>query len=342
MYNVEKMNIDDKNIDIITIKNKKIEIKLLNYGATLTEILVPDKEGKKENIILTYENISDYIENPPYFGATIGRTSGRIANGKFTLNNKDYFLNKNYDMNSGHGGKEGFNKKIWKYKIIEDKNKITVIFNYFSRDMEENYPGNLEVYVKYILAEDKLVIEYNANTDKTTICNLTNHSYFNLSGNYKRDVTKQYLCMNSDEYLELNDNMIPTGNFIDVNNTPMDFRKGKLIKESLDYNYVQMKLTNGLDHAFLLNDNDNAITMIDYKSKRKMEITTTYPAVVIYSYNFPDNEELKYNKIGSKNDGICFETQYEPDGINHENMNSAILKPDEDYYERTEYKFSII
>jgi len=342
MYSIEKINIDDKKIDLITIKNKQIEIKLLNYGATLVELLIPDKNCKKENIILTYENIVDYMENPPYFGATIGRTSGRISDGKFTLEGVEYSLNKNYDMNSGHGGSEGFNKKIWKYKIIEQNKSISVIFNYYSEDMEENYPGNLETFVKYTLEENKLIIEYNAKTDKTTLCNLTNHSYFNLSGDYKMKIKKQYLSLKSDQFLELNENMIPTGKFINVENTPMDFRKEKTIKESFDYDFPQMELTNGLDHTFLLSEANNAITMIDYKSGRKMEVSTSYPSVVIYSYNFPNDEKLKYGKIGSKHDGICFETQYEPDGINHENMNSAILKPNEDYYEKTEYKFSIV
>ncbi|MGO1367797.1 aldose epimerase family protein [Senegalia sp. (in: firmicutes)] len=342
MYSIEKINIDDKSLNFISIKNKDIELKLLDYGASLVELLVADNKGKRENIILTHENIYDYIENSPYFGATIGRTSGRIANGKFSLNQEEYQLNNNYDMNSGHGGYQGFNKKIWNYKILEGKGETSIIFNYYSKDMEENYPGNLQVYVKYTLRKNKVIIEYYANTDKTTLCNLTNHSYFNLSGNYKKDIKEQYLSIRSDEFLELNENMIPTGKFINVENTPMDFRKSKAIKESLDYDYPQIKLTNGLDHAFLLREFDNAITMVDKQSKRKMEISTTYPCVVIYSYNFPGNEKLKYEKTGKKHDGICFETQYEPDGINHENMNSAILKADEDYYEKTEYKFSII
>lgn len=342
MYSVEQIKLSNKELSLITIENNNIKAKLLNYGAILVELLVDDKDGKKENIVLTHKNIDSYIENPAYFGATIGRTSGRIANGKFKIDDKEYTLYKNYGQNSGHGGKEGFNKKIWDYKIIENEDEISVRFNYYSKDMEENYPGNLDVYIKYTLMDNKMIIEYNANTDKKTLCNLTNHSYFNLSGNYERDITNQLLYINSNKFLELNDKMIPTGRFIDVTDTPMDFRKEKNIGESLEYNYSQIKLANGLDHPWLLNKSGNSITMIDYDSKRKMEISTSYPCVVIYSYNFPNDENLKYNKIGKKHYGICFETQYEPDGINHNNMNSSILKPNENYYEITEYKFSII
>ena len=229
------------------------------------------------------------------------------------------------------------------FLILEKENKTIVEFVYLSKDMEENYPGNLYVKVTYTLTENnELWIEYEANTDKRTLCNLTNHSYFNLSGNYKRKVTEQYLKIKSNHFLELNHNQMPSGKFIDVKNTPMDFKESKLIGQDIECNYEQLTMTNGYDHTWILNGKENQIEMVDPLSGRKMIISSTYPSVVVYSYNFPNNEKLKYNKIGSKYDGICFETQYEPDGMNHENLNSAILDVGRKYYEKTEYKFSII
>ncbi len=344
MYCVDTVcYIDGRSIDLITIENKNnIMVKMINYGGTIIEILVPDREGNVENIVLTYRNIEDYIENPAYFGATIGRTSGRIADGRFTLDDRVYELNKNYGVNQGHGGSTGFSFRIWDYKIKEIDQGTTVEFSYLSKDMEENYPGNLQVKVKYTLKNsNELVIEYEGETDKNTICNLTNHSYFNLSGDYKRKITEQFLQVSSHSFLELNSNQIPTGEFIDVKETPMDFNSLKLIERDIKNNYDQLTMTNGYDHTWILDKSENQIIMYDEISGRKMIINTTYPSVVIYSYNFPKNEKLKTGKTGSKHDGICFETQYEPNGINNDRLNSARLNSGEKYYEKTELKFSV-
>jgi len=329
-------------LKLINIKNSNnMEVKLLNLGAAIIELLVPDNKGKAENIVLTYDSIEDYICNPPYFGATIGRTSGRIANGRFALEGKEYELNKNFGINHGHGGTKGFSFRIWDYEVVEAPNMTKVQFSYKSRDMEENYPGNLETKVIYTLTdENELIIEYEARTDKKTICNLTNHSYFNLSGNYKRKITDQYLRIKSDKFLELDSNQIPTGKFIDVKATPMDFNRFKLIGKDIKKDFEQLALANGYDHPWMLDEEKEQVEMYDEISRRKMTISTTYPCVVVYSYNSANNEKLKYGKISSEYDGICFETQYEPDGINNPLLNSAILNPDEKYYEKTVYKFS--
>ncbi|RKD22165.1 aldose 1-epimerase [Caminicella sporogenes DSM 14501] len=344
MYFVESiLKKKDKKIKLITVRNKKnMEVKFLNYGAAIVEILVPDRYGNIENVVLTYENIEDYIENPSYFGVTVGRTSGRIANGRFMLDGKIYNLNRNFGINHGHGGTTGFSFRIWDYNIIERETATSVEFTYFSKDMEENYPGNLYVKVTYTLTDNnELLIEYEGNTDKKTICNLTNHSYFNLSGNYKRKITEQYLKIKASSYLELDNNQIPTGKFIDVKNTPMDFNEAKLIGKDIHKDYPQLKIANGYDHVWILSEIKNQIEMYDKFSGRKMVINTTYPSVVVYSHNFSNGEKLKYGKVGSKHDGICFETQYEPDGINHDSLNSAILDVNEKYYEKTELKFDI-
>lgn len=343
MYCINNILTNSKDeLKLISIKNNNnIEIKLLSLGATVIELLVPDNKGKAENIVLTHDSIEDYVCNQPYFGAIIGRTSGRIANGCFILDGKEYNLNRNYGINQGHGGLRGFSFQIWDYEIIEASNMTKVQFSYTSRDMEENYPGNLETRIIYTLTdENELIIEYEAKTDKKTICNLTNHSYFNLSGNYKRKITDQCLRIKSDKFLELDSNLIPTGTFIDVKNTPMDFNEYKLIGRDIEKEFKQLALTNGYDHSWILEEEKEQIEMYDKLSGRKMIVSTTYPCVVVYSYNFPSNEKLKCGKIGSKYDGICFETQYEPDGINNRLLNSAILNPNEKYYEKTVYKFS--
>ncbi len=344
MYTIEDaFHIENEAVKLITIKNKnQIEVQLLNYGAAIVAIYAPDKNGTIENIVLTYKNMEDYIENPSYFGVTVGRTAGRIANGTFKIDEKQYFLNKNFDSNHGHGGIKGFSYQIWNYSVQEEIEQTSVEFSYSSKHIEENYPGNLDVKVTYILTDyNELIIRYEAITDKKTICNLTNHSYFNLSGNDKRKVTDQYLKISSKQFLELDDNQIPTGKFIDVQNTPMDFNKPKLIGRDIETDYEQIKKTNGYDHPWMLNKTDNQIELIDKVSGRKMSVTTSYPCAVVYSYNFSNNEKLQNGKIGSQYDGICFETQYEPDGINHKHLNSAILDVNEKYDEQTIFKFSI-
>lgn len=344
MFNIEKaFDIDGQSIDLIILKNNNnMEIKLLNLGGAIVELLVPDRENIAENIILAYQNLEDYIKNPTYFGVVVGRTSGRIGSGQFNLEGKPYKLNKNFGVSHCHGGIKGFSHRIWRYNIIEADQSISVEFKYNSPEGEEAYPGNLNAKVTYTLRQDNtFIIEYEAKTDKETLCNLTNHSYFNLSGNYKRMITDQYMRITSNSFLELNNNLIPTGKVIDVKGTPMDFSQRKLIGKEIEEDYEQLKIANGYDHPWLLEGKTNQIEMYDSKSGRKMNITTTYPTVVVYSFNYPNNESLLYSKTAKKHDGICFETQFEPDGINSEYFNKAILHPDREYYEKTEFVFSV-
>jgi aldose 1-epimerase len=345
MYSTEKaFDIGHKEVTLISLKNQQgMELKLLSYGATIVEILTPDREGKIESVVLTYENIEDYVKNPPYFGVTVGRISGRIAGGSFHLDEKIYNLEKNFGQNHGHGGPKGFSFQVWDYEIHEHENQTQVVFTYLSKDMEENYPGNLHVKVTYTLTEEnEVIIEYGAETDRKTLCNLTNHTYFNLSGNYKRKVTEQYLWMDADGFLGLDLYQIPTGEIIPVDGTPMDFRETKPIGKDIEADDGQIIMAKGYDHPWLLRGHENQIEMMDKKSGRKMTITTTYPCVVVYTHNYPSDEQLKYGRLGSAYDSICFETQYEPDGIHHENLNSAILDVGEKYCERTTFKFSIV
>jgi aldose 1-epimerase len=209
--------------------------------------------------------------------------------------------------------------------------------------MEEGYPGNLKVKVIYTLTDDnELIIEYQAQSDRNTLCNLTNHSYFNLSGNYKRKVTEQYLKIKSDSFLETDDDLVPSGKTLDVKNTPMDFNTLKLIGRDIECDYKPLKQAGGYDHPWLLSGNEKQIEMYDEPSGRKMTISTSYPCVVVYTYNSASNERLKFDKVGSKYDAICFETQYEPDGINHKELNSAVLPAGTGYSERTVFKLEVV
>ncbi|MFZ5965777.1 MAG: aldose epimerase family protein [Bacillota bacterium] len=345
MVKTEKVfQYNGKDVQLITMANKrKMEVKLLSYGAAIVEIRVPDKNGIVENVLLAYKNLEDYITNPSYFGVTVGRTSGRIAGGRFSLEDTEYQLNKNYGVNHGHGGPTGFSFRVWDYKIRQGEDKSTVEFTYISKNMEENYPGNMTCKVIYTLTdENELLVEYEAVSDKKTLCNLTNHGYFNLSGNYKRKVTEQQLKIKGDQFLELDKNFIPTGTFIDVKNTPMDFRELKLIGKDISSDYEQLVITGGYDHPWMLKNEAYQIEMTDDESGRRMRITTTYPCVVIYSYNFPNDDILQNGKMGTKHDGICFETQYEPDGINHGHFHAGLLMANERYYEKTVYAFDVI
>lgn len=345
MYCVSNvMRVEDKNVALITIENRNnIQLKLLSYGAVIVELLAPDREGNLENIVLTYRDIEDYTKNKPHFGAIIGRTSGRIGGAGFEIAGEKYQLSQNNGLNNLHGGPGGFTHRIWDYTIEEEADRAWVEFSYFSRDMEEGYPGNITVKVRYILTdENELIIEYNAETDRDTLCNLTNHSYFNLSGNYKRKVSQQYLKLKSDHYLETDSDLIPTGKLLKVKDTPMDFNEGKLIGRDIEADFPPLVNAKGYDCPWMLSDDSEQIELYDEKSGRKMTVSTTYPCVVIYTYNFADNEKLEYGKLGSKCDGICFETQYEPDGINHQGMHTAVLKAGSSYNERTVFKLEVV
>ncbi len=335
---------EGKAVDLITLINKNnLQVKLMNYGATVVELITPDREGNFENIVLTYEDMEDYIKNTPYFGATVGRTSGRIGGDGFNLGGRLYELPKNADTVHLHGGRAGFSFKVWDYRITEDNGRVSVEFAYLSKDMEEGYPGNLEAGVIYTLTDDnELVIEYKGGTDKDTLCNLTNHSYFNLSGDCKRKVTEQYLRIRSEDFLETNGKLVPTGRVLKVKDTPMDFNTQKLVGRDIEMDYKPLRIANGYDHTWLLSGEKDQVELYDEKSGRKLTISTTYPSAVIYTYNFADNERLKYGRLGNKYDGICFETQYEPDGINHEGFNSAVLSAGCRYYERTVFKLEVL
>lgn len=315
------------------------EVEVLNLGGVITKIITPNKDGIRENIVLAYDNVEDYITNPYYYGALIGRTAGKICDGKVVIDYEEYNLNKNYNQHQGHGGRHAFNHKIWGAKVIEEEDNITIRLTSLSFDGEENYPGNLHITVDYKIYENfKMVIEYRGNTDKETLLNMTNHTYFNLSGNLKRPVTEHYLKIDSDYILELDKTRVPTGKYINVINTPFDFRKRKTIGQDIDKENEQIKIGNGYDHTFLLN-NDKKIIIEDNKSGRRMSIKTDQKSVVICTMNRYHDIDSYIKKPAPRRFGICFETQAPPIGRNMCFIEDSILYTNETYTQKTEYSF---
>lgn len=334
----------DEEIIKYSIDNEKgLKVSILNLGATITEIKTVDRNGEFGHIVLSYEDEKNYIDNPSYYGATVGRTAGRIDKGRFTLNDNEYILNKNYGVNSGHGGSVGFNKKIWNVNAIETKEKINLEFSYLSKDLEEGYPGNLEIKVSYEITEDnKLIFKIRGVSDKDTLMNITNHCYFNLSGDYKEDILNHTLKMNCDRFLAIDENGGVTGEIIPVNNTEFDFIEEKKIGQDIEGLSKQMKLGYGYDHPFMFNENEKGnVELYDEKSGRYMKVTTEYPCVVVYSQNFIDSLVLKEGKETKKRNGICLEVQYPPIGYNESFKEFSILKAHEIFNKETIYEFGV-
>ncbi|MBI9098914.1 MAG: galactose mutarotase [Spirochaetaceae bacterium] len=325
----------------IGIANEKgLEISVINYGATLISLKMPDREGKSEECILGFDNIAAYEEHGAFFGATIGRVCNRIADAKYSLDGKEYRLSVNdLDRNHLHGGTKGFFKVMWDIEpMIEEDHWAGVKCTYRSRDGEENYPGNLNVEVQYILTEtNQLIIEYWAQTDKKTPVSLTNHSYWNLSGNKKEDISTHRLQIEAETYLPVDEFLIPTGEFRKVENSPFDFRELKEVGPA-------MEKSGGFDHNFNLSPARqrkpvNRIYVEHRTSGRAMAIKTTEPGVQFYSGSFLN--KLKKWGIDSS-DGLCLETQMYPDAMNHENFPSIILYPGELYRQKTVHMFSLL
>jgi aldose 1-epimerase len=334
---------DGTAIESFTLYNSRgASAKVITYGATLTELHVPDKNGKMGDVVLGFDNLEGYLGQHPFFGGTIGRYGNRIAKGKFTLDGKEYQLFLNNGLNSLHGGQVGFNRKVWKAEEVKDKDGAAVRFSYLSKDGEENYPGNLNVSVTYTLTNtDELKLQYSAETDKDTVLNITNHSYFNLSGTDTGNILKYILYINADKYTPVDSTLIPTGELASVVGTPLDFLKSTEIGARI----AEIKEIGGYDHNYVLNGKAGtlrvAAKVTDPASGREMEVLTTEPGVQFYS-SIGLNGSIKgkggvgYEKYGA----ICLETQHYPDSPNRPNFPSTELKPGTKFYSETIYKFS--
>ena len=321
-----------------------MSVSLLNFGGIITEILVPNRHGVLENIVIGYKNISDYEDNPNFFGAIIGRVAGRIQDASFIINDKTYTLEANTGAHHLHGGSEGFHQVIWEANPLQTIDTVGLELTYTSLDGEGGYPGKLEVAVTYTLNDkNELILDYSGSSDKTTALTLTNHSYFNLSGNLAETIHKHYVTIDSDEFIELNKDLIPTSKKINVATTPFDFRNGRELGDGISSTSAQNLVVNhGYDHYFIFNQKKpENIIVKDEVSGRKMTIQTDEAGVVMYTSNMLD-EGLDLAEGKSKPYlGVCFETQGSPASLHHENFPTIILKAHEPYQKQTVISFAV-
>jgi aldose 1-epimerase len=319
-----------------------MEALVTNYGATVVSLLVADKNGKKGDVVFGYDSIQGYYNGRAYFGCVAGRYANRIANGQFRLDGKTYDLAKNNGPNSLHGGIKGFDKVVWTAK--QDDGGLTL--TYTSKDGEEGYPGNLTVTVMYSLKNDNsLQIDYSAVTDKATLVNVTNHSYFNLEGQGQGDILDHELQFNADGFTPVDSTLIPTGEIRKVAGTPFDFTSPHKIGERInDTSDLQIKYGLGYDHNFVLNGETGKMKLAARVkapiSGRIMEVHTTEPGVQFYSGNFLNGSEKGKGSVYGYRTGFCLETQHFPDSPNQPSFPSAVLKPGEEYRSTTIFKFS--
>ena len=330
--------VDGKKVYIYTLTNKNgVQVTISNYGGTVTSWITPDKNGNKSSIIIGFDSLQGYLQKPPYFGALIGRYGNRIGNAKFTLDGKTYQLAANDGKNHLHGGIKGFDKVVWDASI-GDTSTPSLTLHYMSKDGEEDYPGNLHVTVQYTLTDnDELKIEYNAETDKPTPVNLTNHSYFNLTGDVSNTILNHTLMIDANNYTPVDNTLIPTGEIKSVKGTPFDFTQPKKI--SKDINAVK----GGYDHNWVLKRKDSSLKRVavlsDSISGRTLEVYTTEPGLQFYTGNFLDGKfKNRDGKPINQHMALCMETQHFPDSPNKPKFPSTILKPGEKYHTVTVYK----
>ena len=340
--------IDSMVIDQYTLKNANgVEVNIITFGGRITSLKVPNKNGNFENVVLGFDNIEDYQKENPFFGALIGRYGNRIAKGKFTLESKEYHLAANNGENHLHGGIKGFDSVVWKAKPIEGIENSSLQLTYLSKDGEEGYPGNLKITVVYTLTKDNaLEVSYQATTDKITVLNLTQHAYFNLTGDFSKDILNHDVVINSNSYLPVDATLIPTGEVRNVKETPFDFTSAKKIGKDIVTDNEQIKLGGGYDHCWILNGKKGTMRFIasayDETSGRFMEVFSEEPGVQFYTGNFLDNTlPMPNGGTYAKRTGFCLETQHYPDSPNQKDFPSTVLRPEETYSTKTTYKFSI-
>ena len=330
--------VDGKKVYLFTLENSNGTIVTIsNYGGTVTSFVTPDKNGNKSSIIVGFDSLQPYLRQPPYFGALIGRYGNRIGDAKFSLEGATYKLAANNGKNHLHGGIKGFDKIVWDASVSKDSIP-SLTLKYLSEDGEEGYPGNLNVTVIYTLTnDDELKIEYNAETDKATPVNLTNHSYFNLSGDISNTILNHRLMIDADNYTPVDSTLIPTGEIKSVKESPFDFTSSKLIGRDID------SVKGGYDHNWVLNKKDTSLQKVailfDSISGRSLEVYTTQPGIQFYTGNFLDGKFINRDGKPIKlHTALCLETQHFPDSPNKPNFPSTILNPGEKYYSVTIYK----
>ena len=343
---------DGKPVELFTLANAHgIEVQLTNYGGIITSLKTPDRSGRFDDIVLGYDSLSGYLRNSPYFGAIVGRYGNRIAKGRFTLDGANYRLAINNEPNSLHGGIRGFDKVVWNAEPFRKEGAEGVALEYTSADMEEGYPGTLRARVTYTLTDDnRLIVDYQATSDKPTPVNLTQHSYWNLASDGSRDILAHVLTINADSMTPVDSTLIPTGEISAVAGTPFDFRTPMPIGARIDQRQnTQIRYGGGYDHNFVLNRGGvaadslvHAAHVAEPSTGRTLDIFTTEPGIQFYSGNFLDGSITgKAGHIYKYRYGLALETQHYPDSPNHPNFPSTILRPGQQYRSRTVFAFGV-
>ncbi|HET7627611.1 MAG TPA: aldose epimerase family protein [Bacillales bacterium] len=337
--------VDGKNVTLFTVKNDNgMEVSFIDYGCIITKIVQPDASGNLQNVVLGFDSMEEYLQFSPYFGAVVGRVAGRIRRGTFELDGKRFTLAKNEnEKNHLHGGKKGFSDVVWDAEIVENEKEAGAILRYTSGDGEEGYPGMLALKVTYLLTDaNEWVVTYEGKTDEATLLNMTNHTYFNLSGDLQRDVLDHTLKLPSEKFLEIDEELLPTGRELDVEGTAFDFREARPLRNGANSAHPQNKLAGGgFDHPFMI-ETRKPIVLTDETSGRQLTVTTDQPCVVVYSGNQLDDSFDIRGTRARKHLGVCLETQKPPDAIHHPEWSSVVLRENETYRAKTTFSFSVV
>jgi aldose 1-epimerase len=334
-------SVDGIPVFLYTLGDEQLTARITNYGGIIVSLIAPDRHGKPGDVVLGFDGLEQYLENSPYFGALIGRYANRVANGRFELNGREYLLPKNDGKNTLHGGPKGFSNRVWQPQETRD----SLVLAYQSKDGEEGFPGNLQIRAEYSVRAGELTIEYSAETDRATVINLTNHSYFNLAAEGSGTILDHELLINADAFTPTTQNQIPTGAISSVAGTPFDFRQATNIGARIDSEDEQLRFGKGYDHNWVLNREGSglarAAVATDRKSGRSLEIHTTEPGLQVYSGNLLDNLAGKNGHRYPPRSGFSLETQHFPNSPNSPQFPSTLLNPGERFRSMTVYRFTV-
>ena len=334
-------------VDVYTLTNANgVEVRAITYGAYVISLKTPDRQGKLDDVVLGFDTLDGYLKSGSHFGSIVGRYGNRIANAKFTLDAKTYTLAANDGVNHLHGGVKGFDRYVWAGEEVRQDADVGVRFTLVSPDGDEGYPGRLKTTVTYRLTpKNELVVEYEATTDKPTLVNLTQHSYFNLAGQANGDILDHELQIHADRVTPAGPGLIPTGALASLDGSPLDFRKATRIGARIDQDDPQLKLGRGYDHNYVVNRAGPGLVpaarLTDPKSGRVMEVLTTEPGIQLYTGNFLGEEKGKGGRVYPRRSGLCLETQHYPDSPNRPEFPSTVVRPGETYRSKTVFAFSV-
>jgi len=340
---------DGTSVRLFTLTNANgMEVRAISYGAILVSVKVPDRQGRIGDVVVGHDNLDGYLTKSRFFGAVVGRYGNRIANGRFVLDGQDYQLTQNNGRNHLHGGARGFDKLVWNGNAVQDTRGPSVLFSLTSPDGDEGYPGTLVTRVAYTVTDqNELVVEYGATTDKPTIVNLTQHSYFNLAGEGSGTILDHLLTLNADRFTPVNDTLIPTGELAAVEGTPFDFRMAMPIGARIDVDHPQIRIGGGYDHNFVLSRNGgglaHAVHVADPRTGRTIDVSTTEPGLQFYTSNKLDDSFVgKDGHVYGSRSAFCLETQHFPDSPNHANFPSSVVRPGQAYQSSTVFRFGVM